>query len=420
VARKLESAFIATCSDILDESGERIRHNSPAWPLLDYFSRRCRRLTVLELSVPRPGMVSRPQASIFVDGRLKSFKTWRPLATRLFAVASDQAGPRTYLRLKARDLLACAWAAVLDPRPHDLFVGVESLLALCGGMLKKLGKVRECVYYISDWSPWKFRNKVLNNIYLEMDRAACLTCDHIWNYTYAIADARRDILKFDDTHFGRQHFVPFGFIPDGVVIPPDDAVDLNRLVFCGGIGPENGLDLVVEALPRIREALPDIRLDVLGDGPDLPALKARAGELGLGEVITWHGFVSDRRLILDAQLGAALALAPYAPLKTSVKRFGDVIKIREAIGCGLPVITTEVPPSHVEVRDRNLGRVIDFTPQALAEAVTGLLSDPQAYFQVRANVVAASGENLWENIYGRTLAAMGYRPAELDHGPGAV
>ncbi|MFP5239086.1 MAG: glycosyltransferase, partial [Acidobacteriota bacterium] len=102
--------------------------------------------------------------------------------------------------------------------------------------------------------------------------------------------------------------------------------------------------------------------------------------------------------------------APYAPLETSVKRFGDVIKIREAIGCGLPIVTTEVPPSHREVREKNLGRVIEYSPEALAGAVIGLLSDPASYFAVRGNVVAASRENLWDNIYSRTLDAMGYGP----------
>lgn len=412
MAKRLDSVFIATCSDILDESGERIRHNSPAWPMLDYFSRRCRTVTLLELSVPRPGMVCRPQLTQFVDGKKVSFRTWGPLATRPFSVAEGEAGPRTYIRLKVRDLMACLWAAACPPRRHDLFIGVESLLAICGGWLKKLGLVRESAYYISDWSPWKFRNRTLNKIYIEMDRLACLLSGHIWNYTYAIEGARRDILKFDDTRFGHQHWVPFGFIPDGVVIPPDDAVDLNRLVFCGGIGPENGLDVIIEAMPSIRESLPHIRLDVFGDGPDLPRLKARAAELGLDGAVSWHGFVSDRGRILDAQLGAALALAPYAPLETSVKRFGDVIKIREAIGCGLPIVTTEVPPSHVEVRDKNLGRVIEYSPEALAQAVTRLLSDRETYFAVRKNVVAASRENLWENIYGRTLAAMGYAPVE--------
>ena len=406
--KRLDSALIATCSDILDESGEAIRHNSPAWPMLDYFSRRCRTLALLELSVPRKGMLVRPQLSLYENGRRTAFKTWGPLATRPFAVAEGEAGPRTFMRLKARDLLACLWAAGVFRRRYDLFIGVESLLAICGGLLRRVGLVKDSVYYISDWSPWKFANPTLNRVYLEMDRAACRLCDHIWNYTYAIADARRDILHFDDANFGRQHWVPFGFIPDGVVIPPDEDVDLNRLVFCGGIGPENGLDVIVEALPAIRAALPGVRLDVLGDGPDLPRLKARATELDLDGAITWHGFVTDRRHILDAQLGAALALAPYAPLENSVKRFGDVIKIREAIGCGLPIVTTEVPPSHREVRDKNLGRVIEYSPQALTEAVVGLLSDRAAYFAVRANVVAASRENLWENIYARTLDAMGY------------
>jgi len=420
MAKHLESVFIATCSDILDESGATIHHNSPAWPLMDYFSRRCPRVSVLELSVPRKGMVCRPQLTRFVDGRRVDFRAWGPRATRPFAVAEGQAGPRTYMRLKLRDLAACVWAATRERGRFDLFIGVESLLALCGGYLKKLGKVRESVYYISDWSPWKFSNKALNRVYLEMDRAACLLSDHIWNYTDAIEHARRDILKFDATHFGRQHRVPFGFIPDGATLPPDSAVDLDRLVFCGGVGPENGLDIVVEALPAIAERLPGIRLDVLGDGPDLPALRARAAQLGLDGRVTWHGYVTDRAAILKAQLGAALALAPYAPLPRSVKRFGDVIKIREAIGCGLPVITTRVPPSHREVEEGNLGRVIEHSPQALARAVTELLSDREAYFTVRANVLAASGDNLWETIYGRTLAAMGYgAPGRETPGGGA-
>ncbi|GFK92919.1 GDP-mannose-dependent alpha-(1-6)-phosphatidylinositol monomannoside mannosyltransferase [Fundidesulfovibrio magnetotacticus] len=408
MARRLDSVFIATCSDILDESGATIRHNSPAWPLMDYFSRRCARVSVLELSVPRKGMVNRPQLTTFRDGRRTGFRTWGPLATRPFAVSDDAAGPRTFLRLKLRDLAACLWAASAERGGFDLFIGVESLLALCGGYLKKLGKVRESVYYISDWSPWKFSNKALNKVYLEMDRAACLLSDHIWNYTDAIEHARRDILKFDDTHFGRQHRVPFGFIPDGATPPPDHEVDLNRLVFCGGIGPENGLDVIVEALPGMARRLPGIRLDVLGDGPDLPRLKERARELGVDGRVTWHGYVTDRAAILKAQLGAALALAPYAPLEHSVKRFGDVIKIREAIGCGLPVVTTNVPPSHKEVLEKNLGRVIDYSPQALEEAVAELLGDPERYFAVRAGVLAASGDNLWDAVYGRTLAAMGY------------
>jgi len=249
MTRKLDSVFIATCSDIIDESGERVRHNGTAWPLIDYFSSRCRQVSVLELSQPRKGMLNRPQLSRYVDGTFEGMRTWGPLMTRPFALDPASATHDTSMRLKVRDLLACFWAAGVHRQRYDLFIGVESLLAICGGWLKKLGMVRESVYYISDWSPWKFRNKTLNKIYLEMDRTACLLSDHIWNFTYTIEEARRDILKFDSTHFGRQHWVPFGFIPDGVDVPPDEAVDMNRLVFCGGVGPENGLDVIMKSLP---------------------------------------------------------------------------------------------------------------------------------------------------------------------------
>lgn len=407
--KALSSVLVATIADITDAAtGERMRHNSPAWPMLEFFRRRAERVTVLELSLPRPGMVSRPQASFFEGGRLRERRTWSGLATAPFAVAPEKARPKTYFRLKLRDILACFWAAAATPGPIDLFVGVESLLALCGAALKVRGKVRESVYYISDWSPWKFSNKLLNDFYIFLDKAACHRSDYVWNYTYAISDARRDILGYDMSRVGRELWVPFGFIPDGVVIPPAAAVDRRRLFYSGGICRENGVALIIEALPAILDAVPGVTIDIFGDGPERAPLMARAEALGVAKATIWHGYVTDRAAILRAALGASAALAPYMPFPENVKRFGDVIKIREAIGCGLPVVTTEVPPSHREVRDGGLGAVIPYDAAALARTVVRLLTDDAWYFAMRDRVVAASRDNLWDAIYDRTLTAMGY------------
>jgi glycosyltransferase involved in cell wall biosynthesis len=408
--KRLSSVLIATISDITDASGDRMRHNSPAWPMLEFFRQRCDRLTLLELSLPRPGMVSRPQASLFRDGRLEAMRTWPRWLTAPLAVPPATAQPKTYFRLKVRDILACFWAASLTPGPCDLFVGVESILALCGTTLKHLGKVRESVYYISDWSPWKFENKRLNDAYIWLDRTACRTADFIWNYTYAISDARRDILHYDMSRLGRELWVPFGFIADGVDIPPDAAVDRRRLFYSGGICRENGVALIVEALPAILAAVPDATIDIFGDGPQRAQLQARAEALGVSRAIRWRGYETNRAAILGAALGASASLAPYMPFPENVKRFGDVIKIREAIGCGLPVVTTEVPPSHREVREGGLGEVIPYEADALARTCIRILTDDAYYFAMRARVVAASRDNLWDNIYGRTLDAMGYDP----------
>lgn len=407
--KRLSSVLVATVSDITDAAtGERMRHNSPAWPMLEFFRTRAERATILELSVPRPGMVSRPQASFFERGELRERRVWPGWATAPFAVPPETAQPKTYFRLKLRDILASFWAAAATPGPIDLFVGVESLLALCGSALKVRGKVKESVYYISDWSPWKFASKRVNDFYLWLDQAACRRSDFIWNYTYAISDARRDILGYDMSRLGRELWVPFGFIPDGVVIPPNEAVNRHRLFYSGGICRENGVALIVEALPAILAAVPDATIDIFGDGPQWAELQARAEALGVSRAIVWHGYVTDRATILGAALGATAALAPYMPFPENVKRFGDVIKIREAIGCGLPVVTTEVPPSHKEVRDGGLGAVIPYDVAALAQTAVRLLTDDAWYFSMRDRVVAASRDNLWDAIYGRTLAAMGY------------
>jgi glycosyltransferase involved in cell wall biosynthesis len=405
MAKRIESALIATISDILGEDGDRVRHSNPAWPLIEYFRARCDRLTVLELSLPRKGMVFRPQVSRFEGGRFVEMKTCPRLGDWPFTISEP--GPRTYFRLKFRDILALFWAAGLYKEKYDLFIGVESLLAMGGGMLKKMGRVRESVYYISDWSPWKFQNKALNAVYLKMDWLACKWSDFIWNFTYTIGQARREILHFDMDRTGRELWVPFGFIPDGVTIPEDGEIDRRKLVFCGGLCRENGVELIIEALPRIIEAAPGVVVEILGDGPAAPALKERAEALGVADSIVWRGYVADRKEILRTYLTASASLAPYMPFKENVKRYGDVIKIRESIGCGLPVVTTDVAPTHTEVLEKGLGEVIPYEAGALAEACARILTDDAYYFPMRGRVIASSRENLWENIYGRTLAAMG-------------
>lgn len=404
----LKSVFIATISHITDENGNRETHSTPAWPMIDFFYKRCEELVVVELPLPRKKMFFRPQAvrylkGIFIERRLMPWILSWP-----FSIPEHKIKPRTYLRLKIRDMLAVIWFMLVFRHCFEIFIGVESILAMFGGVLKKIGVVKLSVYYISDWAPVKFQIAFLNWLYIKMDWLACKWSDYIWNYTYTISEARKDILKYKMDKIGKELWVPFGFLPGGVIHPDEKDVDRRRMIYCGGFGPEYGVDLIIESLPLIRKQIPDVKIDILGTGSGMEALKERAKTLGVDDCIVWCGYVSDRKEILKHYLKASISLAPFAPLGNSVKKYGDVIKIRESIGCGVPVITTTVPPSHKEVLEKGLGEVIEYTPAALANVVIKLLSDDSYYFAVRRRVLLASKENLWENIYGRTLNAMGY------------
>ena len=57
-----------------------------------------------------------------------------------------------------------------------------------------------------------------------------------------------------------------------------------------------GLHVLVDALPRLRELVPDARLEVVGDGDDVPALQARARSAGRrATAIDWHRPGAARR-----------------------------------------------------------------------------------------------------------------------------
>lgn len=109
--------------------------------------------------------------------------------------------------------------------------------------------------------------------------------------TPAIARELRDVFGVD------ADVVPTG-IPERFYRrgPPRPVGPETRFLHLGRVSPEKGLDVVLRAFPRVRDALPGARLVVAGSGPDLARCQALAAELGLGEAVTFAGFVPDERV----------------------------------------------------------------------------------------------------------------------------
>src|SRR3989344_3727201 len=51
-------------------------------------------------------------------------------------------------------------------RRYDLFIGLEAVNAIAGILLRKLGIVKTVVYYVSDYSPDRYKPKWVNDLYL--------------------------------------------------------------------------------------------------------------------------------------------------------------------------------------------------------------------------------------------------------------
>jgi glycosyltransferase involved in cell wall biosynthesis len=149
-----------------------------------------------------------------------------------------------------------------------------------------------------------------------------------------------------------------------------------RLIIACRQDPEKGAGVVIESLPLILKDLPDATLDVVGDGPALSQFRRRAVELGVNDVVTFHGKVDHKR-VLQLLQRANVFLYPTA----ASEGFPKIVL--EALACGLPVITTAVSVLP-QLISSGCGVLLETqAPSAVAQAVGRIISDPERYQSMR-------------------------------------
>jgi phosphatidylinositol alpha-1,6-mannosyltransferase len=147
-----------------------------------------------------------------------------------------------------------------------------------------------------------------------------------------------------------------------------------------------GHDLVIEALPRIRAAVPDVRWLVVGDGALRDALETRVRELGLATAVSFLGAASDEERDLALER-AHVFVMPSRVAADGSGGEGFGIAFLEASSCGLPVIAGRAGGAVDAVRDGETGVLVDpHDADAFADAAIGLLTEP-----ARAGALGAAG-----------------------------
>jgi hypothetical protein len=119
-------------------------------------------------------------------------------------------------------------------------------------------------------------------------------------------------------------------------------------------------------------ARPNTRLIVVGDGVLRSALVARAQTLGLNGSVVFAGLRSA------AEVADLLRLADAFLLSSAYE--GMPMSLLEALGCGVPVVTTKVGEVTRVVHHGLNGQVVeDHSVEAFARAILELLSKRDAY-----------------------------------------
>ncbi|MCB9794208.1 MAG: glycosyltransferase family 4 protein [Alphaproteobacteria bacterium] len=140
------------------------------------------------------------------------------------------------------------------------------------------------------------------------------------------------------------------------------------VLFMGYVGDRKGTFDLVEAWPRVLEAVPQARLRIGGDG-ELERLREQVARLGLEASVEVLGWVTgDQRLGLFAD-AHVYCLPSYAE--------GQPVSVLEAMASGLAVVSTDVDGIPDAIVEGETGLMV--TPgdtAALAQALIALLQDP--------------------------------------------
>lgn len=141
-------------------------------------------------------------------------------------------------------------------------------------------------------------------------------------------------------------------LPHPVPMPAaQDAPRPNLILFLGRLEPHKGIFDLLEAVARLRAAVPDVRLVCAGEGSRL-AVARYAEHLGIADAVKFTGWVgpSGKRALLDS--AAVYALPSYAE--------GMPMGLLEAMAAGMPVIASPVGGM----------------PEVVVDGVTGFLAAP--------------------------------------------
>lgn len=189
-------------------------------------------------------------------------------------------------------------------------------------------------------------------------------------------------------------------IHDGARLPaarrfmePAPAGPSPLVVYAGHLYPWKGVDVLVKALVH----LPNVRTVIVGGHPaegDRARLEALASELGVGNRVTFTGFIS--RLKVAEVLGSADVLVmPHTSTPVS-DRYASPLKLFEYMAAGKPIVASNLSAVREVLRDGDTACLVSpGDDRALASGIARVLGDPAWAARIARAAFDAASAYTW-------------------------
>jgi glycosyltransferase involved in cell wall biosynthesis len=175
--------------------------------------------------------------------------------------------------------------------------------------------------------------------------------------------------------------------------PPNPRPKLRKVVVVANLRPEKGHDVLVDAAAGVLQRYPDAQFEIVGGGPELQALLARAEAVGVLPAFTFLGHRDD--------VPARMADGDIFVLPSRSEAFPNAVL--EAMASGLPIVASGVGGIVELIDDGATGLLVaPDDARALTDRLCRLMNDPALASRLGN---AARAEALARYSFDRMVAA---------------
>ncbi len=165
--------------------------------------------------------------------------------------------------------------------------------------------------------------------------------------------------------------------------------EFPSLLYIGRLKKYKNLEAIIDAMPMVIDAIPNVTLDIAGCGDHEETLKKYVADKNLSNKIIFHGRVSEEKKV--ELMGQAWLFVIMSMME------GWGIVVIEANAAGTPVIGSDVPGLRDSIVNGKTGILSPLNDnKKLAENIISLINDPDKLHKMSIDAKKWSDDFTWD------------------------
>jgi glycosyltransferase involved in cell wall biosynthesis len=175
--------------------------------------------------------------------------------------------------------------------------------------------------------------------------------------------------------------------------------DSNKIIFVGRLVEKKGVNVLLKATHRLIQNYPELKLVIVGDGPERSKLEAQCNDLNIEHNVEFIGAVTQNRLP-ELFSSASIAVMPSIIDSRNDQEGLGLVAI-EAMGCGCAVIASSLP-AVVDIIESGVNGVL-VKPGDSVE-LSNVIEDLQENPETKSSIASRARQSVIKKFDWQTVA----------------